>query len=91
MTTTAVLTVFCPDKTSPVTAIAVVPWEMGANLTDTSLSALGGGPDFSVICDLSGRIASRDCRGCPHFDGRKHAGSAQIELYGGSVRNEVSS
>lgn len=50
--TTAIVTVLCPDKTGLVSAITAVLWEMGANLTDTSFSVLGGGADFSAICEL---------------------------------------
>lgn len=52
MTTTAIVTVLCPDKTGLVSAITAALWEMGANLTDTSFSVLGGGADFSAICEL---------------------------------------
>ena len=52
MMTTAIVTVLCPDKTGLVSAITATLWEMGANLTDTSFSVLGGGADFSAVCEL---------------------------------------
>lgn len=52
MSTTAIVTVLCPDKTGLVSAITAALWEMGANLTDTSFSVLGGGADFSAVCEL---------------------------------------
>ena len=52
MTTTAIVTVLCPDKTGLVSAITGTLWELGANLMDTSFSVLGGGADFSAICEL---------------------------------------
>lgn len=52
MTSTAIVTVLCPDKTGLVSAITAALWEMGANLTDTSFSVLGGGADFSAVCEL---------------------------------------
>jgi glycine cleavage system transcriptional repressor len=53
MTSIAIVTVLCPDKTGLVSAITAALWEMGANLTDTSFSVLGGGADFSAVCELS--------------------------------------
>jgi len=52
MTTTAIVTVLCPDKTGLVSAITGALWELGANLMDTSFSVLGGGADFSAVCEL---------------------------------------
>ena len=53
MTSIAIVTVLCPDKTGLVSAITAALWEMGANLTDTSFSVLGGGADFSAVCELA--------------------------------------
>ena len=52
MTTTAIVTVLCPDKTGLVSSITGLLWELGANLTDTSFAVLGSGADFSAICEL---------------------------------------
>jgi glycine cleavage system transcriptional repressor len=52
MTTTAIVTVLCPDKTGLVSTITAALWELGANLMDTSFSVLGGGADFSAVCEL---------------------------------------
>lgn len=52
MMTTAIVTILCPDKTGLVLGITARLWEMGANLTDTSFSVLGGGADFSAVCEL---------------------------------------
>ena len=91
MKTTAILTICCPNKAGLVSAITTVLREMGANLLNIRLSALGGGPAFSAICGLSGRVASSDCRRCLRFDGHQHVGSAQIDFYGGWILNEASS
>ena len=53
MTSTAIVTVLCPDRAGLVAAVTGALWEMGANLADTSFSVLGGGADFSAICELS--------------------------------------
>lgn len=52
MSSTAIVTVLCPDRTGLVAAITAALSEMGANLADTSFSVLGGGADFSCICEL---------------------------------------
>lgn len=60
MTTTAIVTVLCPDKTGLVSAITGTLWEQGANLLDTSFSVLGGGADFSAVCELPAVVAETD-------------------------------
>lgn len=52
MPSTSIVTVLCPDKTGLVAAITATLSEMGANLADTSFSVLGGGADFSCICEM---------------------------------------
>lgn len=52
MTSTAIVTVLCPDSNGLVAAITATLWEMGANLADTTFSVLGGGAEFSAICEL---------------------------------------
>lgn len=53
MPSTAIVTVLCPDRNGLVAAITATLWEMGANLGDTTFSVLGGGADFSAICELA--------------------------------------
>lgn len=49
---TLLISIFCPDRTGLVAAIAGRLFEIGANLGDTSFSMLGSGAEFSSVCDL---------------------------------------
>ena len=62
MTSTAFVTILCPDRTGLVSAITAAIWEMGANLADTNFSVLGGGADFSAVCDLPGGLDIAELR-----------------------------
>ncbi|MGB0629471.1 MAG: glycine cleavage system protein R [Alphaproteobacteria bacterium] len=52
MTSTAIVTVLCPDKTGLVSGITAMLWDLGVNLIDTNFSVLGGGADFSAVCEV---------------------------------------
>lgn len=60
MTSTAIVTVLGPDRNGLVAAITGAVWELGANLADTSFSVLGGGADFSAICELPDGLDSAE-------------------------------
>ena len=51
------VSVFCPDRTGLVSAIAGYLFEIGANLGDTSFAVLGGGAEFSSVCLLPSHIS----------------------------------
>jgi glycine cleavage system transcriptional repressor len=46
------VSIFCPDRTGLVSAIAGRLFEIGANLGDTSFAVLGGGAEFTAICSV---------------------------------------
>jgi len=50
--TTVLISVFCPDRPGLVADITGRLFEVGANLGDTSFAMLGGGAEFSSVCDL---------------------------------------
>jgi len=50
--TSALIAIFCPDRTGLVAAISGRLFEIGANLGDTSFSMLGGGAEFTSVCEL---------------------------------------
>lgn len=52
------VTVFCPDRTGLVAAIAGRLFEVGANLGDTSFAVLGAGAEFSTICQIPDHISA---------------------------------
>ncbi len=56
------LSVFCPDRTGLVAAIAGRLFEIGANLGDTSFAVLGTAAEFTAICRIPSHIAAEDLR-----------------------------
>jgi len=60
MTSTAIVTVLCPDRTGLVSGITATLWDLGVNLIDTNFSVLGGGADFSAICEVPGGLSTND-------------------------------
>lgn len=51
------ISIFCPDQTGLIAAITGRLFEIGANLGDTSFALLGGGGEFSTVCDLPESIS----------------------------------
>lgn len=51
------VSVFCPDRTGLVSAIAGHLFEIGANLGDTSFAVLGAGAEFSSVCDMPAHVS----------------------------------
>ena len=49
---TVLVSIFCPDRTGLVAAIAGRLFDLGADLGDTSFAMLGGGAEFTSVCDL---------------------------------------
>ena len=78
MTTTAIVTVLCPDKTGLVAAITAALWETGVNLTDTSFSVLGGGADFSAVCELPPELDIADLKRA--LESREELADAEIQV-----------
>ena len=60
MTSTAIVTVLCPDKTGLVSGITATLWDLGINLIDTNFSVLGGGADFSAVCEVPDSLSTDD-------------------------------
>jgi glycine cleavage system transcriptional repressor len=58
--TTVLITVFCPDRTGLVSAIAGRLFEIGANLGDTSFAMLGGGAEFTSVCEIPADSAAAE-------------------------------
>ncbi len=52
MADTTLITILCPDRTGLVTAVAGYLFESGVNLGDTDFAVLGGGAEFSSVCEL---------------------------------------
>lgn len=72
---TVLISVVCPDRTGLVAAIAGRLFDLGADLGDTSFAVLGGGADFSTVCDLPEHAAPAEVeaqlRALPELAGGK--------------------
>jgi glycine cleavage system transcriptional repressor len=61
--TTVLISIFCPDRTGLVAAITGRLFELGANLRDTSFAMLGGGAEFTSVCDLPADVPAAEVEG----------------------------
>ena len=52
MAKTALISVRCPDRVGLVAAIAGRLFDLGGNLSDTTFAVLGGGAEFTSLCEL---------------------------------------
>ena len=52
----ALVSVFCPDRTGLIAAIAGRMFDLGANLGDTTFAVLGSGAEFTSITELPDAI-----------------------------------
>jgi len=53
MSLSALVSIICPDSVGLVSAISSRLFDLGANLGDTTFSVLGGGAEFTAICEFS--------------------------------------
>lgn len=53
----ALISVFCSDRPGLVAAIAGRLFDLGVNLGDSSFAMLGGGAEFTSVCDLPAELA----------------------------------
>lgn len=52
MSKTALISVLCPDRVGLVAAVTGCLFDLGGNLSDTVFAVLGGGAEFTSICQL---------------------------------------
>jgi len=52
MTNTAIVSILCPDEVGLIADIAGCLFDQGANLADTTFAVLGGGAEFTAVCEL---------------------------------------
>jgi glycine cleavage system transcriptional repressor len=58
MTNTAIVSILCPDEVGLIADVAGCLFDQGANLADTTFAALGGGAEFTTICELPDGIGA---------------------------------
>jgi len=93
MTQTALVSILCSDRTGLIAAVAGRLHDLGINLGDTTFAVLGGGAEFTSVCELpqgvSVQTVEQDLRSLPELEGGKvtvspfvlpdvHGPSAQI-------------
>lgn len=52
MAATAMISIFCPDRTGLIAAITGYLFDLGANLGDTGFAVLGAGAEFNAVCEI---------------------------------------
>lgn len=53
MHNTYLVTIICPDRTGLVSAITGALFDLGVNLGSTNFNVLGGGAEFTAVCEAS--------------------------------------
>ena len=71
MTTTALVSILCPDRVGLVAAIAGRLFDLGGNLADTTFAVLGEGAEFTSVCEFEAGVSleqvERDLRDLPEL------------------------
>lgn len=92
MSETALVSILCPDRTGLIAAVAGRLYDLGVNLGDTTFAVLGGGAEFTSICELpqgvSPQTVEQDLKGLPELAGGKVtvASFALPDVHGPSAR-----
>lgn len=60
MAATAMISIFCPDRTGLIAAITGHLFDLGANLGDTGFTVLGAGAEFNAVCEIPNGIEHSD-------------------------------
>ena len=60
MSHNVLVSVFCPDRTGLIADIAGALFDLGANLGDTNFAVLGGGAEFTAVCEIPDSITGDD-------------------------------
>ena len=73
MTLTALVSIIGPDRVGLVSAITGRLFDLGANLGDTAFAVLGGGAEFTAICEFTAEMdletLQRELEALPELDG----------------------
>ena len=57
MTTNALISIICPDRVGLVADISGCLFDLGGNLNDTTFAVLGGGAEFTTVCDVPNDVS----------------------------------
>lgn len=72
MATTALISILCADRIGLVAAIAGRLFDLGGNMADTTFAVLGGGAEFTAVCEFPGGVTPEtieaELRGLPELE-----------------------
>lgn len=75
MSDAAIVSILCPDRTGLIAAVAGRLHDLGVNLGDTTFAVLGGGAEFTSVCELPKGVSPQsvedDLKGLPELAGGK--------------------
>jgi glycine cleavage system transcriptional repressor len=75
MSDAAIVSILCPDRTGLIAAVAGRLYDLGVNLGDTTFAVLGGGAEFTSVCELPKGVSPQsvedDLKGLPQLAGGK--------------------
>lgn len=58
----ALISIICPDRVGLVSAITGQLFDLGVNLGDTTFAVLGGGAEFTAVCELTSDVSLEDLK-----------------------------
>lgn len=62
MPTNALVSIICPDRIGLVSAVTGQLFDLNVNLGDTTFAVLGGGAEFTAVCELPSDITVDDLK-----------------------------
>jgi glycine cleavage system transcriptional repressor len=62
MPTIALVSIICPDRVGLVSAVSGLLYDQGVNLDDTTFAVLGGGAEFTAVCELPDTLGLDDLK-----------------------------
>jgi glycine cleavage system transcriptional repressor len=75
MSDAAIVSILCPDRTGLIAAVAGRLYDLGVNLGDTTFAVLGGGAEFTSVCELPKGVSPQsvedDLKGLAQLAGGK--------------------
>jgi len=78
MSKTALVSVIGPDRLGLVSAITGQIYDLGVNLADTTFAVLGGGAEFTAVCELPETLALEELEG--HLAGLEELSGAEVSV-----------
>lgn len=78
MATIALVSIICPDRVGLVSAVSGQLFDLGVNLGDTTFAVLGGGAEFTAVCELPDSLGLDELK--KELDGLDQLHDAQVTV-----------